>query len=101
MLNGAVGEHIPVKQGLRLIAILRAAEYLDRRRAYSSKTRIKTLYSFCFIFFVYVGEHIPVKQGLRLALVFALAQLVAVGEHIPVKQGLRRIDHFFPPTSTA
>ena len=36
-----------------------------RRRAYSSKTRIKTLQSSCEYGFRHVGEHIPVKQGLR------------------------------------
>ncbi len=85
------------------------------RRAYSSKTRIKTLNSVvadgvrCL-----VGEHIPVKQGLihccrrpfpldphgrrrayssktriKTQIVVTIVRLCRVGEHIPVKQGLR------------
>ncbi len=62
----AVGEHIPVKQGLRHQLSESFQGYPWGRRAYSSKTRIKTRNSFLSFLLVQVGEHIPVKQGLRL-----------------------------------
>ena len=63
--------------------------FFKRRRAYSSKTRIKTLSSQSSWKINSVGEHIPVKQGLRLLFVFPPTSTTYVGEHIPVKQGLR------------
>ena len=61
-----LAEHIPLKQGLRHIWYCWMNRSNHSRRAYSIKTRIKTL---CFIFeygFGFVlAEHIPLKQGLR------------------------------------
>ncbi len=65
-----VGEHIPVKQGLR-----------PSRSFFSSGPNIP------------VGEHIPVKQGLRQVTFRTFGENFTVGEHIPVKQGLRQIIH--------
>ena len=70
-------------------------KFFLRRRAYSSKTRIKTFMVYnVLLLFSYVGEHIPVKQGLRRSLLLAFCFSDCVGEHIPVKQGLRLFYEF-------
>ena len=88
--SDCVGEHIPVKQGLRLVFHYPQVKDVIGRRAYSSKTRIKTLLRTLLKRWLrFVGEHIPVKQGLRHCKTGLTVPLPAVGEHIPVKQGLR------------
>ena len=44
----AFKEHIPVKQGLRLLLLYCLPFYLLSQRAYSSKTRIKTIHRMLF-----------------------------------------------------
>ena len=64
-----VREHIPLEQGLRLIIHIVVA-LNQGQRAYSIRTRIKTVISLIFSFNVFiVREHIPLEQGLRLKIV--------------------------------
>ena len=112
----SVGEHHPAEQGLRPLRsssdrerkeIRRRASssrtriktphnYLSlrmssRRRASSSRTRIKTPFAPTFSAIAeIVGEHHPAEQGLRLAEILNKDSiLMFVGEHHPAEQGLR------------
>ena len=60
-------EHIPLKQGLRLPIIVILLLHLSMtQRAYSIKTRIKTMsIDFIALSVSVLREHIPLKQGLR------------------------------------
>ena len=65
---------------------------LHRQRAYSIRTRIKTLEILPYKRqeLIYVREHIPLEQGLRLyrfKIEYSLCTYVR--EHIPLEQGLR------------
>ena len=86
----ALKEHIPVKQGLRLLTFSILPLTIMSQRAYSSKTRIKTM-TLCVLPILTVGlkEHIPVKQGLRRSNGDLSFSRRFLKEHIPVKQGLR------------
>ena len=62
------------------------------QRAYSIRTRIKTIFSFVDINTkILVREHIPLEQGLRLCYSQSRTYLVQVREHIPLEQGLRLV----------
>ena len=58
-------EHVPLKQGLRLLIAFRIVEIVELR------------------------EHVPLKQGLRPEAVSRSAQMSRLREHVPLKQGLR------------
>ena len=64
----ALRGHVPLKQGLRLNAVIDHA-------LYSSSVR----------------DHIPLKQGLRRLQEASYFSLTPVRDHIPLKQGLRRL----------
>ncbi len=84
-------EHIPLEQGLRLESVERVPCVLDTLRAYSIRTRIKTLNTSSIIRnFCVLLEHIPLEQGLRLDILATVAyHHEALLEHIPLEQGLR------------
>ena len=86
-----VREHIPLEQGLRLINFCCLDCVKSCQRAYSIRTRIKTLYSISQTGnIIPVREHIPLEQGLRqifFACICSKANVVR--EHIPLEQGLR------------
>ena len=56
-------EHIPLKQGLRQCHAYFYAYF--PQRAYSTKTRIKTVLMLVVLILPWLREHIPLKQGLR------------------------------------
>ena len=85
----AIAEHIPLKQGLRLM-VDSLYNFLNQdRRAYSIKTRIKTRPLNFSDSLTIIAEHIPLKQGLRLIELHQCFVYLEIAEHIPLKQGLR------------
>ena len=61
-----VREHIPLEQGLRREGRTSCNNRSMSQRAYSIRTRIKTIFSFVDINTkILVREHIPLEQGLR------------------------------------
>ena len=61
-----VRNHIPLKQGLRLV-LCAYSQYVKGPRPYSIKTRIKTIHKKeLSVRTTHVRDHIPLKQGLRL-----------------------------------
>ena len=65
--NSALQDHIPTKQGLRLLFLLSVGDFAESTRPYPNKTRIKTKLDVFFCLWVEVlQDHIPTKQGLRL-----------------------------------
>ena len=65
MLEMYLREHIPLKQGLRRRIFLSSAVEHRPQRAYSTKTRIKTMFQILILVGDFLREHIPLKQGLR------------------------------------
>ena len=65
--------------------------YYFTQRAYSTKTRIKTIPIIWVSQYVSFSlrEHIPLKQGLRPSYPVIHAPSYRLREHIPLKQGLR------------
>ena len=59
------------------------------QRAYSIKTRIKTPHLQALTAVHCLREHIPLKQGLRLWTTAHKCSGTTLREHIPLKQGLR------------
>ena len=96
MIN--VREHIPLEQGLRLIFTTFIIIIICcSQRAYSIRTRIKTLKEASLRRRgVVVREHIPLEQGLRLeSRSFKQVIEFRVREHIPLEQGLRLLRFLF------
>ena len=68
-----IREHIPLEQGLRRSRTTLTHLPEDNQRAYSIRTRIKTIFFFNVNPFNYIiREHIPLEQGLRLSLTILL-----------------------------
>ncbi len=85
-----VGEHIPVKQGLRRMTYHTCGSSRKGRRAYSSKTRIKTWFPHHLYPNMLIGRRAySSKTRIKTSFVFKINSFTNVGEHIPVKQGLR------------
>ena len=65
------------------------------QRAYSIRTRIKTLTGGHAVPLMFpVREHIPLEQGLRLLRTASSESIASVREHIPLEQGLRQFLDF-------
>ena len=73
-----------------LLIFAKVASFINSQRAYSIRTRIKTASVVLrSVVVVSVREHIPLEQGLRLPVATPTATSVGVREHIPLEQGLR------------
>ena len=66
MFSPTIREHIPLEQGLRLLKSTLSTKNCNYQRAYSIRTRIKTVGDFLSEFVNVIREHIPLEQGLRL-----------------------------------
>ncbi len=65
--NAVVRDHLPLKQGLRRFALYYIQHFTHCQRPSSIKTRIKTPNPLSLnLCSPYVRDHLPLKQGLRL-----------------------------------
>ena len=87
--TGFVRDHLPLKQGLRLVKLWDFAEVYYCQRPSSTKTRIKTKAMSVLLDVLQVRDHLPLKQGLRPCKGIFMLLSLAVRDHLPLKQGLR------------